>query len=115
LSAGSAGYDAPVVGFIVERAPPRVHARDGGLSVWREVSADLDAGDFAGCHHLGVTLEGTWTVVDGSGRFANATGSGGIDGVGDIPGGDALFGLPDGFAEFNLTGGIAYDASDRSK
>jgi hypothetical protein len=64
----------------------------------------------------GFTLEGTWTVVEneGSGRFANATGSGSMDGIGDIPGGDALFGLPDGAAQFNFKGRIAYDASDRS-
>jgi hypothetical protein len=62
----------------------------------------------------GFTLAGTWTVVDGSGRFANAAGSGSIDGVGDVPGGDALFGLPDGAAQFDFRGEIAYDASDRS-
>ena len=62
----------------------------------------------------GFTSKGTWTVVDGSGRFANATGSGSMDGVGDIPGGEALFGLPDGTVMFNFMGRIAYDASDRS-
>ena len=62
----------------------------------------------------GFTLEGTWTVVSGSGRFTHAMGSGSLDGVGDIPGGEALFGLPDGFAEFNLRGEIAYDASNRT-
>jgi hypothetical protein len=64
----------------------------------------------------GFTLEGTWTVVEaaGSGRFANASGSGELSGVGDIPGGDALFGLPDGGDRYNFTGKIAYNASDRS-
>jgi len=62
----------------------------------------------------GFTLEGTWSVVDGSGRFADAAGSGSMDGVGDIPGGEALFGLPDGFAQFDFRGSIAYDASNRS-
>ena len=62
----------------------------------------------------GFTLTGTWEAVGGSGRFANATGSGSIDGVGDIPGGDALFGLPDGGARFTFTGEIADDASDRA-
>jgi len=64
---------------------------------------------------LGYTAEGTWTVAGGTGRFANATGSGSLDVVGDVPGGDGLFGLPDGFDQWTFEGRIAYDASDRSK
>ncbi len=62
----------------------------------------------------GYTAEGTWTAVGGTGRFANATGTGWFDVVGDVPGGDALFGLPDGFDLWTIGGSIAYDASDRS-
>lgn len=62
----------------------------------------------------GYTAEGTWTVVDGTGRFTHATGSGWFDVVGDVPGGDTLFGLPDGFDRWSFGGTIAYDASDRS-
>ena len=52
----------------------------------------------------GFTLEATWTVVDGTGRFAGAMGSGKMDGVGHIPGGVNSFGIPDGLAQFNFTG-----------
>lgn len=57
----------------------------------------------------GFTLEGTWTVVEGTGRFADAMGSGFMDGVGDIPGGEALFGIPDGLAEFNFMGTLTIE------
>lgn len=62
----------------------------------------------------GVPVVGTWEAVDRTGRFANATGFGSMDGIGDILGGDALFNLPDGAAMFNFSGAIAYNASDRS-
>ncbi|MFW2380173.1 MAG: hypothetical protein ACN4GZ_00330 [Acidimicrobiales bacterium] len=63
----------------------------------------------------GFTIRGTWTVVDGSGRFANATGCGKINAVGDIPSENTLFGLPEGTAKFDLKGKISYNASNRSK
>jgi hypothetical protein len=62
----------------------------------------------------GFTLEGEWTAVGGTGRFAHATGYGTLHGVGDILDGEAIFDIPDGLAQFNFTGKIAYDASDRS-
>lgn len=62
----------------------------------------------------GFTGEGTWTAAGGTGRFANATGSGSWETVGDVPGGDALFGLPDGWMRFTFRGTVTYDASDRS-
>lgn len=64
---------------------------------------------------IGFTCEGTWTVVDGTGRFAHAMGSGSLDIVGDVPGGDAVFGLPDGMMQTHFDGTIVYDASDRSQ
>ena len=63
---------------------------------------------------LGFTLVGEWEAVGGTGRFAQATGGGMLNGVGDIPDGKETLGLPDGLAEFNLKGRIAYDAADRS-
>lgn len=63
----------------------------------------------------GFTGEGSWTATGGTGRFANASGSGSWEVVGDVPGGDALFGLPDGYMEFTFDGKIAYAASDRSR
>lgn len=84
-------------------------ANNDTLVVAQEMNSQI-IGDFAG-----FTLEATWTVVDGTGRFTHATGSGSMDGVGDIPGGDALFDLPDGAAQLNFVGKIAYDASDRSE
>ncbi|NNF53087.1 MAG: hypothetical protein HKN03_01460 [Acidimicrobiales bacterium] len=64
----------------------------------------------------GFIIEGTWIVVDGSGRFANATGHGTIDAVGDIPDSDVtMFGLAEGTAKFTLNGKISYNASDRSE
>lgn len=61
------------------------------------------------------TVTGGWDVVSGTGRFTSATGSGMLDGIGDIPNGVPYFDeLPDGLAQFNFHGEIAYDASDRS-
>ncbi len=62
----------------------------------------------------GFTFEGEWTAVGGTGRFANATGSGTMHGFGDVPDGEAIFDIPDGLAQFNFNGTIAYDASDRA-
>lgn len=67
---------------------------------------------------LAFMAEGTWDVVDdaGTGRFASATGSGVLDGYGDIPDGVPYFDdLPDGLALFHFDGMIAYDASNRSR
>lgn len=60
---------------------------------------------------------GTWSVLedDGSGRFADATGSGMIEVAGDIPFDDTpMFGLPPGGTLWTFKGMIAYDASSRS-
>lgn len=63
----------------------------------------------------GFAGEGTWTVVDGSGRFANATGSGSITTLGDVPTDDTpMFDLPAGATLWTFTGEIVYDASNRS-
>jgi hypothetical protein len=62
----------------------------------------------------GFTFEGEWMAVGGTGRFTNATGSGTLDGFGDIPDGVAIFDIPDGLAQFNFSGKIAYHASDRA-
>lgn len=52
-------------------------------------------------------MELSWAVDSGTGRFANATGSGEIDGVTHVP--------PAGEGtELSLSGTIAYDASNRS-
>jgi hypothetical protein len=53
----------------------------------------------------GFTYVGEWEVVDESGRFVAAAGSGHFDGFGDIPG-DLVI---------DFTGTIAYDASDGAK
>lgn len=65
---------------------------------------------------LAFTAEGTWVATDqGTGRFASATGSGVLDGYGDIPDGVPYFDdLPDGVARFHFEGMIAYDASNRA-
>lgn len=47
----------------------------------------------------------TWEVTGGTGRFANATGSGEGSGISDIVGGTT---------SMSLWGSIAYDASDRA-
>lgn len=64
---------------------------------------------------LGFVMEGAWTAVGGTGRFASAAGSGTLAGLGDIPDGVPTLGLPDGLMQLSLTGGISYDPSDRSK
>jgi len=59
--------------------------------------------------------QGTWTVVDGTGRFANATGSGSMIVIGDVPTDDTpMFDLPPGGTLWTFAGMIAYDASSRS-
>jgi hypothetical protein len=60
------------------------------LVIAQEGSSEV-IGDFDG-----YTLTATRTVLGGTGRFAGATGSGTLDGVGDIPGGEVLFRLPRG-------------------
>ncbi len=79
------------------------------LVIAHEVESEI-VGNFDG-----FTIEGNWAVVDGSGRFANATGHGTIDAVGDIPGEVTMFGLAEGTAKFDLKGTISYDASNRSR
>lgn len=62
----------------------------------------------------GFTFVGTWEAVGGTGRFTHATGSGTLDGAGDILDGVAFFdGIPDGLLQLNLTGTIAYDRSGK--
>ncbi len=60
---------------------------------------------------IGFTYDGTWMADGGTGRFANATGSGTFDGFGTIPPeeSDAL-----AVIEIEFDGMIAYNASDRS-
>ena len=71
-------------------------------------------GEFPGGQLDGFTFVGTWEAVGGTGRFAHATGSGSLDGAGDIPDGVAYFdGIPDGLLQLNLTGSIAYDRSGK--
>ncbi|MEN8041329.1 MAG: hypothetical protein ABFR95_07470 [Actinomycetota bacterium] len=62
----------------------------------------------------GFAFEGEWTAVGGTGRFAHATGSGMLHGIGDIPDGETVLDIPDGLAQFNFMGEIAYTASDSS-
>lgn len=98
--------------------------RDGGITfaaangdellIAQTDSSDVIESDVPG-EFAGFTEEATWEAVGGTGRFTNATGSGSMDGIEDLPGGDALFDLPDGAAMFSFVGEIAYDASDRSK
>lgn len=58
---------------------------------------------------------GTWTVLDGTGRFDGATGSGTMTVLGDVPTDDTpMFDLPPGGTFWTFTGAIAYDASGRS-
>ncbi len=58
---------------------------------------------------------GTWSVLEGSGRFSDATGSGTITVLGDVPTDDTpMFDLPPGGTMWSFTGMIAYDASNRS-
>lgn len=62
------------------------------------------------------TVLGTWDVDGGAGtgRFVGATGSGTLDGYGDIPDGVPYYDdLPDGIALFHFDGMVAYDASNR--
>ncbi len=85
-------------------------AANGDTLVIAQATTSEIVGDLAG-----FMVEGTWTAVGGTGRFAHASGSGSMDGIGDIPGGDTVFDLPDGAAVFNFAGTIDYDASHRSK
>lgn len=55
----------------------------------------------------GFVFEGEWTAVGGTGRFANATGSGDLYGAGNIYG-VVDPGIPEGLMEINLEGKIAY-------
>ena len=64
----------------------------------------------------GFTLRGTWTVVDGTGRFADAAGSGRMFGVGDVdvpePDGKRFRGVPDGKVLLAFVGRIAIADGD---
>lgn len=63
----------------------------------------------------GFAGSGSWSVVDGSGRFANATGSGRMTVLGDVPTDDTpMFDLPPGGTLWTFTGEVAYDASNQS-
>ncbi len=64
---------------------------------------------------LGFVMEGVWTAVGGTGRFASASGSGTLAGLGDIPDGVPTLGLPDGLMKLRFRGEISYDPSDRSE
>ncbi len=78
---------------------------------WKSYVTDFGAPD-------GFDGAGTWTVLEGegSGRFADATGSGMIEVIGDIPFDDTpMFGLPPGGTLWTFDGMIAYDASSRSR
>lgn len=71
-------------------------------------------GEFPGGELHGFTFVGTWEADGGTGRFAHATGSGTLDGAGDVGDGVAYFdGIPDGLLQLNLTGSIAYDRSGK--
>jgi hypothetical protein len=85
-------------------------AANGDILVIAQEGSSEVIGDFDG-----YARSATWTVVVGTGRVAGATGSGTLDGVGDIPGGDLLFGLPEGGIRFSIAGGIAYYASARAR
>mgnify|MGYP001821662379 CR=1 FL=1 len=57
----------------------------------------------------GFSFEGEWVAVGGTGRFASATGSGTLDGYGDIEDGVAIGDIRDGLMETNFRGTIGYD------
>lgn len=59
--------------------------------------------------------DGTWSVVDGTGRFAGATGGGTLTVLGDVPTDDTpMFDLPPGGTLWTFAGEITYDASARA-
>ncbi|MDJ0790600.1 MAG: hypothetical protein QNJ71_01765 [Acidimicrobiia bacterium] len=79
------------------------------LTVAQEVTSKL-YGDPTGPPD-GFTLRGTWTVVDGTGRFTDASGSGRMFGIGDVdvpvPDGKRFYGIRDGKVLFTFVGRIA--------
>jgi hypothetical protein len=105
-------YFVPMSGIVFRDGTITFTAANGDTLVIAQTGTAGVVGDPAAPD--GWTMDGEWTVVDGTGRFAHATGTGSIVGFGDVPGGDTVFGLRDGMAKFNLAGDIAYAASDRS-
>ena len=63
---------------------------------------------------IGFEMEGDWEADGGTGRFLEATGSGSLEGVADLPDGVDGLGLPDGLLRLDFRGDLAYDASNRS-
>lgn len=105
-------YVVPPVGPISGGTVTFTAANDDTLVVAQSLQSQI-IGEFP--FPDAFTVEGSWEVSRGTGRFANATGSGTLDGIGDIPNGVPYFDdLPDGLAQFNFHGEIAYAASDRS-
>lgn len=82
-----------------------ITAADGD-TVTVEHSGTFELGSFGPEGPTTSTVEGTWTITGGTGRFAGATGSGTLAGVGDLVAGT----MP-----ARWDGVISYTPSDRSQ